>query len=281
MGVAGTPSPGGGAPRASSPPASSRCPPLPLEIWTQIMRAVVHCEDLPELWPCLRLASHVLKAAVETAFADEHLARVFGCLYVGDPRGPGDLPRPTALPGVRRIVPLPLALARLSPDRRRARFVSAMHRDDPALAFSPAFADCTDDTAVAEWLRYARGPPPSGSASFSFPPPASTRHCEAHLRLNIGPDCAWSHWKHHVIGPDGFVVESRRVAFEDEAGGAGCADGQQKGGAEGGQEAEKRTPPPVPARAIGLVVDRTRCEVELDWVTLVSCVFARPPRQDL
>lgn len=204
----------------------------------------MHAEDLPELWASLRLLSHTLKAALETAFVDEHLARVRGWLYVGDPQV--DARRPWANgPGARRIVPLPLSLSHFSPDRARAYFVSHVHRSDPALRFSPGFADCDDNTVVAEWLRSARGIPPLG---------VGAGPTEGRLRLTIGPDCAWTHWKHHVIGSDGFVVESRNITFED-------GEGERKGEA---------------ARAIGLQVDRAKCEVSLEWKTLVSCVFARP-----
>ncbi|KAI1140949.1 hypothetical protein F5Y05DRAFT_292937 [Hypoxylon sp. FL0543] len=229
------------APRATP----SRCPPLPLEIWTQVMRSLVHNEDLPELWTGLRLLSHTLKAALETAFVDEHLARLRGWLYVGDPHF--ETRRSRSQSGAKRIVPIQLALSRFSPDRRRAYFVSLLHRNDPSLAISASFAECTDNTVVAEWLRSARGIPPPGAGP-----------TEGRLRLTIGPDCAWTHWKHHVIGSDGFVVESRNVTFEDDADVAG--DGNEG----------------KAARAIGLEVDRTKCEVSFEWTTLVSCVFARP-----
>ncbi|KAI1408226.1 hypothetical protein F5Y13DRAFT_172888 [Hypoxylon sp. FL1857] len=226
----------------------SRCPPLPLEIWTQIMLPVVHSEDLPELWMGLRLLSHTLKAALETAFVDEHLTRLRGWLYVGDPQLET---RPWSQSGAKRIVPLQLVLTRFSPDRRRAYFVSLLHRNDPSLKISASFAKCTDNTVVAEWLRSARGIPPPG-----------TGPTESRLRLTIGPDCAWTHWKHHVIGSDGFVVESRNITFEDDAGVVGDGD-------EGGGKGKA-------AHAIGLEVDRTKCEVSLEWMTLISCVFARP-----
>ncbi|KAI2472285.1 hypothetical protein F4781DRAFT_438509 [Annulohypoxylon bovei var. microspora] len=255
------------APRKPTPvavaPASRarppRCPPLPLEIWTQIMRALVHSEDLPELWTGLRLLSHTVKAAVEAAFADEHLARLRGWLYVGDPQQhqaeAARQRRPRGQPGAGRIVPLQLALSRFSPDRRRAYFVSLLHRDDPSLKISPGFAECSDNTVVAEWLRSARGVPPPGAGP-----------TEGRLRLTIGPDCAWTHWKHHVIGSDGFVVESRNITFEDEF------DSDSDGSGDSG---ERRVQGKA-ARAIGLEVDRTKCEVSLEWTTLVSCVFARP-----
>ncbi|KAI0883871.1 uncharacterized protein GGS22DRAFT_26926 [Annulohypoxylon maeteangense] len=231
----------------------SRCPPLPLEIWTQIMRTLVHSEDLPELWTGLRLLSHTIKAALETAFVDEHLARLRGWLYVGEPQL--DTRRPWSMPGAKRIVPLQLVLSRFSPDRRRAYFVSLLHRNDPSLKISPSFSDCSDNTVVAEWLRSARGVPPPGAGP-----------TEGRLRLTIGPDCAWTHWKHHVIGSDGFVVESRNITFEDE-------DADESGSDDSG---ERRAAQGKAVRAIGLEVDRTKCEVSLEWTTLVSCVFARP-----
>ncbi|KAI0384314.1 hypothetical protein F5Y04DRAFT_269341 [Hypomontagnella monticulosa] len=238
------------------PPKPSRCPPLPLEIWTQIMRAVVHHADLPEQWIGLRLLSHTLKAALETAFVDEHLSRFRGWLYVGDPQRL-DPRRPWGgrVPGgTKRIIPLQLVLSRLSPDRRRAHFTSLMHRNDPSLAISPAFTDCTDNTVVAEWLRSARGIPPPGTAP-----------TEGRLRLTIGPDCAWTHWKHHVIGGDGFVVESRNMTFEDDSHSHIDGDIYDEKGNRG-----------AAVRAIGLEVDRSTCEVSLEWTTLISCVFARP-----
>ncbi|OTA97527.1 hypothetical protein M434DRAFT_391718, partial [Hypoxylon sp. CO27-5] len=231
------------------PHITPRCPPLPLEIWTQIMRTLVHSEDLPELWVGLRLLSHTLKAALETAFVDEHLTRLRGWLYVGDPQL--ETRRPWSQSGAKRIVPLQLVLSRFSPNRRRAYFVSLLHRNDPSLAISPSFAECTDNTVVAEWLRSARGIPPPGAGP-----------TESRLRLTIGPDCAWTHWKHHVIGSDGFVVESRNITFEDDSDVVG--DGNRGKG--------KITA----AHAIGLEVDRTKCEVSLEWMTLISCVFARP-----
>ncbi|KAI2611811.1 hypothetical protein GGR54DRAFT_643262 [Hypoxylon sp. NC1633] len=290
--------------------STTHCPPLPLEIWTQIMRTLVHSEDLPELWTGLRLLSHTLKAAVETAFVDEHLSRMRGWLYVGDPHqlemrrsnpwnnnnnhhnnngtsnANGSTTTTTSRsssaaqqsPG-KRIVPLQLVLTRFSPDRRRAYFVSLLHRNDPSLQMSPRFAECTDNTVVAEWLRSARGVPPPGAGP-----------TEGRLRLTIGPDCAWTHWKHHVIGSDGFVVESRNITFEDDDGegavaGAGVGNGdkgrgdgaRRKVGGRGkgngnGNGSGKRTA----AEAIGLEVDRARCEVSLEWMTLVSSVFARP-----
>ncbi|KAI2634939.1 hypothetical protein GGS26DRAFT_531402 [Hypomontagnella submonticulosa] len=235
------------------PPKPSRCPPLPLEIWTQIMRTVVHSSDLPEQWMGLRLLSHTLKAALETAFVDEHLACLRGWLYVGDPqRLESRRPWGGRHAGTKRIIPLQLVLSRLSPDRRRAHFVSLLHRNDPSLAISPAFADCTDNTVVAEWLRSARGVPPPGTAP-----------TEGRFRLTIGPDCAWTHWKHHVIGSDGFVVESRNMTFEDN-------------GDTGGDFYDEKGNRGRAVRAIGLEVDRNTCEVSLDWTTLISCVFARP-----
>ncbi|KAI1105967.1 hypothetical protein F4804DRAFT_302498 [Jackrogersella minutella] len=244
-------------PAALPPPRAtpSRCPPLPLEIWTQIMRTLVHSEDLPAQWTGLRLLSHTLKAALETAFVDEHLARLRGWLYVGDPQLNTSRRLWTQQPGAKRIVPLQLVLSRFSPDRRRAYFVSLVHRNDPDLKISPSFAECTDNTVVAEWLRSARGIPPPGAGP-----------TEGRLRLTIGPDCAWTHWKHHVIGSDGFVVESRNVTFED--------DDDSSGDSDAGYDKAKGTA----YRAIGLEVDRTKCEVSLEWTTLVSCVFARPPK---
>ncbi|KAI1379964.1 hypothetical protein F4677DRAFT_300281 [Hypoxylon crocopeplum] len=269
--------PGAGAGASQTPKgplfrnnSNSRCPPLPLEIWTQIMRTLVHSEDLPELWTGLRLLSHTLKAAVEAAFVDEHLSRLRGWLYVGDPLHHGHdyaLRRPwsqtSTAGGARRIVPLQLVLSRFSADRRRAYFVSLMHRNDPGLQMSPRFADCKDNTVVAEWLRSARGVPPPGRAP-----------TEGRLRLTIGPDCAWTHWKHHVIGSDGFVVESRNITFEDD--GDGDGDGGE-GKEDGGERRRgKGKGKGTAARAIGLEVDRTVCEVSLEWTTLVSSVFARP-----
>ncbi|KAI1478198.1 hypothetical protein F4774DRAFT_168830 [Daldinia eschscholtzii] len=225
----------------------SRCPPLPLEIWTQIMRTVVHSENLPELWMSLRLLSHTLKAALETAFLDEHLSRLHGWLYVGDPN-PLVPRRPWGGSGsntTKRVIPLPLVLSRLSPDRRRAYFVSLVHRDEPTLAVSSLFADCGDNTVVAEWLRSAPGiPPPGGRAT------------EARLRLTIGPDCEWTHWNHRVIDSDRFVVESQKIKLEEK--------GKEKKG-----EA---------ARAIALEVDRIKCEVSFEWTKLISSLFARPRR---
>ncbi|OTB07447.1 hypothetical protein M426DRAFT_318123 [Hypoxylon sp. CI-4A] len=246
----------------------SRCPPLPLEIWTQIMRTLVHNEDLPEIWTSLRLLSHTLKAAVETAFVDEHLSRLRGWLYVGDPAHAALRSHPSAPPagggwirrGVReskRIVPLQLVLTRFSPDRRRAYFESLVHRDDPSLEMSPSFVECTDNTVVAEWLRSARGIPPPGA-----------RPTESRLRLTIGPDVAWTHWKHHVIGSDGFVVESRNITFEDDGHGVVEDRDMVRDG-----ERKKRG---KAAHAIGLEVDRSTCVVSLEWTTLVSSVFARP-----
>ncbi|KAI1204844.1 uncharacterized protein F4807DRAFT_314212 [Annulohypoxylon truncatum] len=248
------------APRATTTTTPSRCPPLPLEIWTQIMRTLVHSEDLPELWMGLRLLSHTLKAALETAFVDEHLTRLRGWLYVGDPQTDARRPWNSSQAGAgtaKRIVPLQLVLSRFSPDRRRAYFVSLLHRNDPSLKISPRFAECSDNTVVAEWLRSARGVPPPGAGP-----------TEGRLRLTIGPDCAWTHWKHHVIGSDGFVVESRNITFEDEDADEWGSDGR---GDSGGRRARGKG-----ARAIGLEVDRTKCEVSLEWTTLVSCVFARP-----
>ncbi|KAL7620935.1 hypothetical protein AAE478_008246 [Parahypoxylon ruwenzoriense] len=250
------------------PPRVYHCPPLPLEIWTQIMRTLVHSEDLPELWTGLRLLSHTLKAAIETAFVDEHLARLRGCLYVGDPQQL-EIRRPWSQPGAKRIVPLPLALSHLSPDRRRAYFISVLHRDDPALTISPSFADCTDNTVVAEWLRSARGPPPPGKGP-----------TQGHLRLNVGPDTAWSHWKHHVISSDSFVVESRAVTFKDDSSdGAGGDDiNSDSRNDEGNDRNYRGKGVAVTGRAIGLQVDRARCEVSLNWTALVSYIFSRPRR---
>ncbi|KAI1645801.1 hypothetical protein F4815DRAFT_56215 [Daldinia loculata] len=239
----------------------SRCPPLPLEIWTEVMRILVHGEDLPELWAGLRLLSHTLKAALETAFVDEHLSRLRGWLYVGDPNplvprrswgGSGN--------NIKRIISLPLVLARLSSDRQRAYFVSLLHRDDPTLEMSPLFAECGDDTVVAEWLRSAHGiPPPGGRAT------------EARLRLTIGPDCEWTHWKHHVIDSDRFVVESQKIILEDTY----ERESKDGGGNERRGRGKKKG---KPAHAIGLEVDRTKCEISFEWTTLISSLFARPRR---
>ncbi|KAI1803419.1 hypothetical protein F4811DRAFT_553806 [Daldinia bambusicola] len=240
--------------------AISRCPPLPLEIWTQIMRTVVYSEDLPELWTSLRLLSRTLKAALETAFLDEHLSRVRGWLHVGDPE-PLVSRRPRGRRrnsnhnnhSTKRIIPLPLVLSRLSPDRQRAYFVSLMHRDDPTLETSALFAECGDNTVVAEWLRSAPGiPPPGGHAT------------EARLRLTIGPECEWTHWNHHVIDSDRFVVESQKITLEDKYELGGTGNGRERKGGS--------------AHAIGLEVDIAKCEVSFEWTKLISSLFARPRR---
>ncbi|KAI8958305.1 hypothetical protein F5Y11DRAFT_43468 [Daldinia sp. FL1419] len=240
----------------------SRCPPLPLEIWTQVMRTLVYSEELPELWANLRLLSHTLKAALETAFLDEHLSRLRAWLYVGDPNplAPRRLLSGTGN-NMKRVIPLPLVLSRLSSDRQRAYFVSLLHRDDRTLEMSPLFAECGDDTVVAEWLRSAYGiPPPGGRAT------------EARLRLTIGPDCEWTHWKHHVIDSDRFVVESQKLILED---GYGCESKEEDGSEGRAKEKDKKR---KTTYAIGLEVDRTKCEVSFQWTTLISSLFARPRR---
>ncbi|KAI1655909.1 hypothetical protein F4813DRAFT_148578 [Daldinia decipiens] len=240
----------------------SRCPPLPLEIWTEVMRILVHGEDLPELWAGLRLLSHTLKAALETAFVDEHLLRLRGWLYVRN-SDPLAMPRPWGGSGnnLKCIVALPLVLSRLSPDRQRAYFVSQLHQDNPTLKASLLFVECGDETVVAEWLRSAHG----------MPPPSS-RATEARLRLTIGRDCEWTHWKHHVIGSDRFVVESQKIILED------TYEGESK---DGGDENERRgrgKQKGKAAHAIGLEVDRTKCEISFEWTTLISSLFAMPRR---
>ncbi|KAI0119814.1 hypothetical protein F4814DRAFT_255400 [Daldinia grandis] len=238
----------------------SRCPPLPLEIWTQVMRMLVCSEDLPELWAGLRLLSHTLKAALEIAFVDEYLSRVRGWLYVDDPdplippRAWGDSEN-----SIRNITAFPLVLSRLSSDRRRAYFVSLLHRDNPTLKMNPPFSECGNDTVVAEWLRSAHGiPPPGGRAT------------EARLRLTIGPDCEWTRWKHHVIDSDRFVVESQKIILEDGYG-RESKDGDENERRERGKKGK-------PAYAIGLEVDRAKCEISFEWTTLISSLFAMPRR---
>ncbi|KAI1392529.1 uncharacterized protein F4822DRAFT_131778 [Hypoxylon trugodes] len=262
------------SPTSPTTTTPSRCPPLPLEIWTQIVRALIlHAvEDLPELWADIRLLSHTLKAALETAFADEHLSCMW--LYVSNP----NLPIPEGLHPWRRgnwtrsnaPTPLKLMLSHFSPDRRRAYFVlgggmrSWRYRRDGdgdggerelREAIARGLPECTDNTVVAEWLRSARGIPPPG-----------VRPTEGRLKMTVGPDCAWTHWKHPVIGSDGFVVESRGVTFKD--------DGTSQGDSEEDEKKVKRNRNMV--HALGLEVDRTKCEVSLEWTTLISCVFARP-----
>ncbi|KAI1092946.1 hypothetical protein F5B19DRAFT_179220 [Rostrohypoxylon terebratum] len=221
-------------PVAVIPVKPSRCPPLPLEIWTQIMRTVVYNGDLPELWRGIRLLSHTLKAALETAFADEHLKHLRGRLY-----GPQqDRMRP------QRMDPISLQFWRFSPDRRRVYFVPK-----DLLEISPSFAECGDNTVVAKWLVSApRVPPPGASPT------------EGKFALAIGPAGQQTQWQHLDIGRDRRTVEERIVTFKDD----GADDGTNERKACG-----------IGTRAIGLEVDRTKCEVSLEWLRLVNCVFSK------
>ncbi|KAI0897223.1 hypothetical protein F4806DRAFT_392056 [Annulohypoxylon nitens] len=210
-----------------------RCPPLPLEIWTQIMRYLVHNEDLPELWRDIRLLSHTLKAALEAAFVDEHLKNLRGWLC-----GPQhDRLRP------QRMDPVSLQFWRFSPDRRRAYFVS-----NDLSQISRSLAQCGDNTVVAKWLVSAPGMPPPG-----------VKPTDGKFALMVGPKGPQTNWQHLFIDRDRHTVVDRSVTFEDDGTGDGIG------------ECKARR---IGTRAIGLEVDRTRCEVSLEWIKLVSCVFS-------
>ncbi|KAK8009138.1 hypothetical protein PG991_011689 [Apiospora marii] len=51
----------------------SKCPYLPLEVWTRIISSITDCRYLPRVWLNCRRVSHSFKVATETAFVATHL----------------------------------------------------------------------------------------------------------------------------------------------------------------------------------------------------------------
>ncbi|KAK0104272.1 hypothetical protein ONS96_005364 [Cadophora gregata f. sp. sojae] len=64
--------------------ATSQCPSLPNELWTQILENLRADEDLPTLWKSCRNVSTIFRDAAESIFREQHLPKTNIYFFLGE-----------------------------------------------------------------------------------------------------------------------------------------------------------------------------------------------------
>ncbi|KAK7985549.1 heterogeneous nuclear ribonucleoprotein r [Apiospora saccharicola] len=118
----------------------SKCPHLPLEVWTRIIGFVTDCHYLPRVWLNCRRVSHAFKAATETAFIRKHLPHTHIEFDVRTKEVLRDVNENKV--GLDDIV---VKFSHLSEDRERAVFVGERpYEEDKCVRLSSGGGDVND-----------------------------------------------------------------------------------------------------------------------------------------
>ncbi|KAL2752318.1 hypothetical protein ACRALDRAFT_1065480 [Sodiomyces alcalophilus JCM 7366] len=148
-------------------------PPLPPEIWCQIIASITDSRYLPRIWLNLRLTSRFLKSVTERVFADLHLRRSRLEFLAFDPV--------TDAHGDPRPLDFILEFDRLSDDGSRAIYADkelhANHGPErlcptDALAY-PDRVDTVHQALVCQWRRRVE--------DYTAPPPHNRREVPPHV----------------------------------------------------------------------------------------------------